>query len=333
MIPIALECTCTNKRAIFPRISSEGRHKSKNTERKKVKKKSFLSASCEQLPVVQRIRLLPILPQSQRRLLGESVRLHLSALCILRSSPHPNLTAHLIRTDVFLVLVDDRTTEAAFQDDDGRQDEAGSDLNERDVRLARNALETLLLLLVLLPVRLLLAGLCFSDLVDPDPDLAVNTEDADDSVDKRLHALHPPLRHAKDAPKHFPDQRAVFRARLPHCRPVLVEGAIKHHNASATLEAVSSEACAQFTHRVQVGNGKFNGRAVWRPGNPEIQVLAALLGFEKEDHVTRVKICEGVEEQVVASVLLPGIELALFEGMRKEGTDVGKEMPVTRKRV
>ncbi|KKA20550.1 hypothetical protein T310_5426, partial [Rasamsonia emersonii CBS 393.64] len=91
-------------------------------------------ASSKHFPRVQRIPFLPLLRQAQSRLLHQAVRLHILALGTPSRLLQPDLATDLVGADILLVLVNDGSSKAAFEDDDRRQDEAGADLDKRDVR-------------------------------------------------------------------------------------------------------------------------------------------------------------------------------------------------------
>lgn len=50
--------------------------------------------------------------------------------------------------------------------------------------------------------------------------------------------------------------------------------------------------------------------------------MAALAGFEEENDVAGVEICERVEEEVVAGLFLLGIEFGFFKGVGEEAGEV-----------
>lgn len=71
-----------------------------------------------------------------------------------------------------------------------------------------------------------------------------------------------------------------------------------------------------------------NRRAVRGTREPEVKVLTALAGFEEENDVAGVEVCERVEEEIVARLLLLAVELRLFVGVREEAGEVCQKMPV-----
>ena len=280
------------------------------------------------MPCVERIRLSLAISQSQRRPLGKPVGLHISAVGVARRLAQADLTTNLVRADVLLVLIDDGTAKATLQDNNGREDEAGPDLDERHLRLAVLALGGGLGIFTIL--RLLLSGLGLADLVDSDPDLAIHSEDTNDTVNKRLHTLDTTLRNAEDTAQHLSDQPPVFLAGLAHERALLVERAIENHKATTTLEAVTAETCIQFGHGVQVGDVELDRRSVGGARQPEVQILTLLLSLEEEDHVAGVEVGEGVKEQVVSSGLLLRVELGFLMGVGKQRRKVGEQVTMAR---
>jgi len=70
-------------------------------------------------------------------------------------------------------------------------------------------------------------------------------------------------------------------------------------------------------------------RAVRGTREPEVKVLTALPGFEEENDIAGVEICEGVEEKVVSGLFLLGVELGFFVGVREEAGEICQKMSVT----
>lgn len=56
--------------------------------------------------------------------------------------------------------------------------------------------------------------------------------------------------------------------------------------------------------------------------------MTALAGFEEENDVAGVEVCERVEEEIIARLLLLAVELRLFVGVREEAGEVCQKMPV-----
>lgn len=50
---------------------------------------------------------------------------------------------------------------------------------------------------------------------------------------------------------------------------------------------------------MDVAYTEFDGRAIWRLGQPEIKVLTVLARFQEEDVVAGVEIGEGIQSGVV----------------------------------
>lgn len=80
---------------------------------------------------------------------------------------------------------------------------------------------------------------------------------------------------------------------------------------------------------METAHGEFYGGAVWWSGEPEVEVLSALLGFEEENYIARVEFRKRVEEKVVAGCFLFGVEFAFFVCVREEGGEVREEVAVS----
>lgn len=287
----------------------------------------YKDRSSKHFPRVQRIAFLSLL-QSQSRLLHLTVRLHILALGTPSRLLQPDLATDLVGADILLVLVDDGSTEAALEDDDRRQDEAGADLHERDVRQII-PLDDWLLLVILALSGFLAALLRLADLVDPDPDLAIHAEDADDAVDERLHPLDAFLRHAEDLAQHLPDEGPILGALLAYVGTLLVKGAVEDDQAPPTFQAVPRKARPHLAHRVDVRHVELDRGPVGRQREPEVEVLAALARLEEEHDIARMQLREVVEKQVVAAVLFR-VEFALLVRVWEERHQIGEEMSVSK---
>lgn len=79
---------------------------------------------------------------------------------------------------------------------------------------------------------------------------------------------------------------------------------------------------------MQVVHVEANRRAVRGAREPEVKVLAALAGFEEEDDVAGMEVCERVEEEVVSGLLLLAVELCLFVGVGEEAGEICQKMSV-----
>lgn len=264
----------------------------------------------EHLLGIQHIRLAPVLVvQSQRSPLGLPVRHDVPTLRVPCRLVDANIAPDLVGTDVLLVLVDDGPPEATLQNDNGSQDEPRPDLDQR--HLWRSIL------------GLGLRRLALANLVHPDPDLPVDPENTNDPVDEWLHAPDTSARHTEHAAQHLPDQRTVFRpGSAAHDGTIFVKRAVKHHNPTTTLQTVAAKPSIQLAHGVHVVHVETDCWAVGRPGDPEVQVLAALFRLEEEDDIAGVKICQGVQKKVVSRLLLLRIQFRLFVRVRKERSKV-----------
>jgi hypothetical protein len=144
----------------------------------------------------------------------------------------------LVGADELLVLVDDGTAETALEDDNRGQHEAGTDLDETQLRLL--VLEFRLVdglglgpVLAVQPRCLLLV-----DLVAADPDFVVGQREAHDVVDEWLDFARA-LGDAEDVKEDFLEQAEMWCA---------VEGGVKGENWTGALEAVAGE--VEFLHGV-----------------------------------------------------------------------------------
>lgn len=275
------------------------------------------------MPCVERIRLPLAFSQSQVRPLREPVGLPISALGVASRLAHADLATDLVRAHVLLVLIDDRAAKAALQDDNRRKNKTGADLDQRNLRLTVLALGSGLGICTILR---LLSGFGLADLVDSNPDLAIDTEDTDDAVNEWLHALDTTLRDTEDTAQHLSDQTPVFVAGLAHERTLFVERVIENNKTTATLEAVAAESSIQFSHCVQVGDVELDRRAIGRTSKPEVQVLTLLTSLEEENHVAGVKVGKRVKEQIVSSGLLLGVKFAFLVSVRKQRRKVGEQV-------
>ena len=178
-----------------------------------------------------------------------------------------HLASDLVRTDKFSVLIDDWAPEAAFEDHNGRQDESGTNLHQRNI--LADFVSCFLPFLV-----------HFSYLIDSNPDLAIQTEDACDPIDKGLHPSDALLRNTKDASQKLSDEGLVLSTCTEFC---IVKAFVKNHHTTPTFQTIASK--SQLTHRMDVGDTKLGCGTVWALCKPKIKVLAVLAGFKEEDVV------------------------------------------------
>jgi hypothetical protein len=73
--------------------------------------------------------------KTQVSLLGLALNDRFGAVVVLCRSGHANFTSDLVGADKLLVLVDDGPTKTAFLDDDGGEDETGTNLDEVELGL------------------------------------------------------------------------------------------------------------------------------------------------------------------------------------------------------
>jgi hypothetical protein len=256
----------------------------------------------------------------------------------------------LVRRHKLLVLVQDGTAKAALLDDDGGQDESGTDLDEANVRflaLASLGRSSGFLLFILL-ARLRLGRLHLVDLVVADPDLAVDKGKAHDAVDEGL-GFPCALRDAKRVQEQLLDHPEVG---------LLLESIVEAEDGPRALEAVAGKVqlihCVHWEKKKTVGlvsdcsrsalafcvlaqlRGKefgkrhtvlgveLYGRAVGDLAAPQVQILA-LSRFEKEAVVAVVQFGELV--QLVELAL--GVELGILATMGHHVCQVAEEVAVS----
>jgi hypothetical protein len=205
--------------------------------------------SSKQIPGIQPRRVLLHLPLVQTQLFPPRQRLAL--LLHARDMPtrlgSAQLGADLVGRNEPLVLVDDGAAKGTLLDDDGREDEPRTDLNQIDIRVLAVRPTTaalfrfLAFLAVLFAVLVALNPLDLADLVVAHPNLAVRHAERHDVVDKGL-GLARTLRDAKDLHKDLLDDAQVGFA---------LEGAVEGEDRPRALEAVALE--VELFHGVDCG--------------------------------------------------------------------------------
>lgn len=138
------------------------------------------------------IAIHSLLPADRENLLLESTLIIFIPPSRIHVRLPPLLRPDLIPRNILRVLVDDCPAKAPLQYQHRSQNKPRPDLDQRNLRL-------LLLALLLLLVRL-------PDLVDANPDLAVQPIHCNSAVDERLHSPHAPRRHAEQSSQHLSDQ-------------------------------------------------------------------------------------------------------------------------------